>query len=230
MKLYALTNKIVLRAKNKAAEFLKAYATNALDAPRSAFVNIRGQIVCVFDQMFISQEKVLLVIEKQHFDRLLHHLDRYLKLGETVIEKAPEFHLYFDLEDSHEPQRGEIFVPQKKGKLIGTPSSLIPSVSEEEFTLFRLKNDIPVQGIDFDEELLLNVADEEFVSYTKGCYLGQEIIARVHHRSKPPKKLVVKALDRCVPDEKVRMTSKCLDPETGKMVGFVFVNNEQEKK
>src|SRR3989338_7720465 len=230
MRLYPLVDKIVLRVKNNAAEFLKGYTTNTLEAPRNAFVTVRGQIVCTFDQMVISPEKVLVVIERKYLDRFSAHLDPYLKLGDTVIEKAPEFHLYFDLEDSHEPQRGEIFVPQKKGKLIGTPSSLIPSVSEEEFTLFRLKNDIPVQGIDFDEELLLNVADEEFVSYTKGCYLGQEIIARVHHRSKPPKKLVVKALDRCVPDEKVRMTSKCLDPETGKMVGFVFVNNEQEKK
>ena len=73
----------------------------------------------------------------------------------------------------------------------------------------------------------MNVANEEFVSYTKGCYLGQEIIARVHHRSKPPKKLVVKPLERDNPEEARRMTSKCVDPETGKMVGFIFVNNEQ---
>ena len=86
---------------------------------------------------------------------------------------------------------------------------------------------MPVQGIDFDEELLLNVANEEFVSYTKGCYLGQEIIARVHHRSKPPKKLIVKPLEECQPAEAARMTSKCVDPETGKMVGFIFVDNEQ---
>src|SRR3989344_2805511 len=227
MRLYPLVDKIVLRVKNNAAEFLKGYTTNTLEAPRNAFVTVRGQIVCTFDQMVISPEKVLVVIERKYLDRLSAHLDPYLKLGDTVIEKAPEFHLYFDLDDAHEPQRGEIVVVQKKGKLIGTTQTLKSDVSEPEFTLFRLKNDIPVQGIDYDEELLLNVANEEFVSYTKGCYLGQEIIARVHHRSKPPKKLVVKPLERDNPEEARRMTSKCVDPETGKMVGFIFVNNEQ---
>ena len=227
MRLYPLDSKIALRVKNNAAEFLNGYTTNTLNAPRNAFVTVRGQIVCTFDQMVISPEKVLVVIEKKYLDRLLAHLDPYLKLGDTVIETASEFHLYFDLEDAHEPQRGEIFVIQKKGKLIGTTQTLTPNVSEGEFTLFRVKNRIPFQGIDYDEELLLNVANEEFVSYTKGCYLGQEIIARVHHRSKPPKKLVVKPLERDNPEEARRMTSKCVDPETGKMVGFIFVNNEQ---
>ncbi len=226
MRLYPLDTKIGLRVKNNAAEFLKGYTTNTLDAPRNAFVTIRGQIVCTFDQMAVSPEKVLIVIERKYLDRLLVHLDPYLKLGDTVIEKAPEFHLYFDLDDAHEPQRGEIFVIQKKGKLIGTTQALKSNVSEQEYTLFRLKNRMPVQGIDYDEELLLNVANEEFVSYTKGCYLGQEIIARVHHRSKPPKKLVVKSPDQCSKEEASRMTSKSVDPATGKTLGFVFIANE----
>ena len=225
MRLYRLSNKIVLRVKNKAAEFLNAYTTNTVSAPRSAFVNIRGQVVCAFDQMVIGPEKVLVVIEKQYFDRLLAHLDKYLKLGDTLIEKAPEFHLYFDLDDRHEPRRGELFVPQKQGKLIGVLDEADSNVSEEEFRLFRLENNIPVQGVDYEEELLLNVADEEFVSYTKGCYLGQEIIARVHHRSKPPKRLTVKSLDQCSEKEAFEMTSKSVDPETGKTLGFVFVAN-----
>ena len=129
MRLCGLSNKIVLRVKNKATEFLNGYTTNALNAPRNAFVNIRGQIVCVFDQMVISPEKVLVVIEKQYFDRLSTHLKPYLLLAGTVIEPAPEFHLYFDLEDQHEPQRGEIFVIQKKGKLIGKAAELTSNVS-----------------------------------------------------------------------------------------------------
>ena len=225
MQLHRLNNSLALRVKHRAAEFLNAYTTNSLNAPRNAFVNLRGQIVCVCDQMVISPEKMILVIEKQFIERLQTHLVPYLKLYETVIEPAPEFKIYFDLEGDREPERGEIFVPRQKGLLIGTTDELMAGVSDEAFRWFRVKNNIPVQGIDFDEELLLNVADEEFVSYTKGCYLGQEIIARVHHRAKPPKKLVVKSLDECSPEEATRMTSKCVDPDTGKMVGFIFINN-----
>ena len=58
--------------------------------------------------------------------------------------------------------------------------------------MFRLKHGIPVHGADYDREMLLNLNDLSYVSFEKGCFLGQEIIARVHHRGKPPKKLVVR--------------------------------------
>ena len=57
--------------------------------------------------------------------------------------------------------------------------------------------------------MLLNVADEAWVSYTKGCYLGQEIVARVHFRSKPPKKLVVRSEGEA---DTALLTSKVKDP------------------
>ena len=60
---------------------------------------------------------------------------------------------------------------------------------------------------------------------TKGCYLGQEIVARVHNLGKPPKRLVVKSENECNEEEKQKMTSKCHDPETGKTSGFLLIKN-----
>ena len=225
MKLHALPNKMVLRFKGRACEFLNAYATNVVTASRSAFVNLKGQIVCTFDQMVISAEKMMVVIESAYVDRLKKHLEKSLPLYGTVIETAAEYRLYFDLDDAREPQRGEIFVPQKKGKLIGVTAELEAGVSEEEFRWFRVQQALPVQGVDYDEEMLLNVGDEEFISTTKGCYLGQEIIARVHHRGKPPKKLVVRSEEDCTDEEKARLTSKVRDPQTGRILGFLFIDN-----
>ena len=49
--------------------------------------------------------------------------------------------------------------------------------------VLRLEAGLPEYGIDMDENIILLEAGlERAVSYTKGCYLGQETIAKIHHR------------------------------------------------
>ncbi len=172
MRLYK-ASKILLRFKNKAADFINAYTTNTPEAEKNAFVDIRGKIVAVFDQKYVSPDEVLVIIEAKFRERLLGHLDKYLKLSDTVIEEDKRF-VYFDL-DAPAPH---LFLSEKE---------LPAGVSAQEFEAFRAKNKIRIQGTDYDNELLPNVFPEGYVSYTKGCYLGQEIIARVHYRGKGPK-------------------------------------------
>lgn len=210
MKLYHAHSKMVLVFKNKAQSFLSAYTTNTLDRPRNAFVDIHGKIVAVFDQIAHSPEEVSVILEASAVDKLLTHLKKYLDLSQTTVEKE-DTKVYFDLEKGTAP--------------ILSKESLSASATEEEFTLFRLKNFVPLQGIDYQDELLLNVFGDDTVSYTKGCYLGQEIIARVHYRSKPPKKLSVRYEEDCLPDQKSRLTSKTKDPSNGKILGFIFEEN-----
>jgi folate-binding protein YgfZ len=100
------------------------------------------------------------------------------------------------------------------------------TVSEEEFTLFRLKHNIPLQGVDYKDDFLLNVSVSRHVSFTKGCYLGQEPISKVNSRSRPSRRLAVRIESKCTPEEKAAMTSKVKDPESGEMMGFVFVDNK----
>ena len=107
--------------------------------------------------------------------------------------------VYFDLDGSYKTSQGEWTVPQKKGQLILTPKELPATVTEEEFKKFRLKIGLPVQGLDFDNEMLLCVGDEEYVSYTKGCYLGQEVVERIRSRGHVNKKLCGLLLDGSAP-------------------------------
>lgn len=220
MKLYQL-DKTVLRFKNKPVEFLSAYSTNTLDRPRSAFVDIHGKIVAVFDQKPLEGGEVFVVIEKSFLERLRRHLGKYLELSGTHMEEEKLF-TYFDLNGDYIPGAGEWVIPQRIGKLVVTPQRLDSNVSPEEFTLFRVQSRLPLQGLDYDDTLLLNIGDEEFVSYTKGCYLGQEIIARVHFRGKPPRQLAVRNQDECAPEQVRRLTSVVNDPLTGKKMGFLI--------
>lgn len=57
--------------------------------------------------------------------------------------------------------------------------------------VLRVEAGLPRYGVDASEaNVVLEVVDEsESVSYTKGCYAGQEIIARIHWRGHVAKKL-----------------------------------------
>ena len=60
----------------------------------------------------------------------------------------------------------------------------------EALEIARLEAGIPREGVDVtDTNILLEAGYEKAVSYTKGCYLGQEIIARIHWRGQPARQL-----------------------------------------
>ncbi|MBI1765546.1 MAG: aminomethyl transferase family protein [Acidobacteria bacterium] len=54
----------------------------------------------------------------------------------------------------------------------------------------RLEAGLPTEPADINENYIINETGlTEAVSYTKGCYLGQEVIARIHWRGQPAKQL-----------------------------------------
>ena len=63
-------------------------------------------------------------------------------------------------------------------------------VGSRALDLLRLEAGIPCYGVDMDEEnLLLETGLDDAVSFHKGCYLGQEVIERIHSRGHVNKKL-----------------------------------------
>lgn len=62
--------------------------------------------------------------------------------------------------------------------------------SAEAFDIARIEAGVPREGVDAGEEYIILESElEAAVSYTKGCYLGQEVIARIHWRGQPAKRL-----------------------------------------
>ncbi len=200
---------------------MKDYSTNVVKAPHSAFIDGKGRIVAVFDQHKVSDDEIWAVLERKFVERLKAHLFKYLYITDTKAESLENIRVYWDLDGDAEGRPGDVFIPQRAGKLWLTPAELKADVSEADMKKFRVMNEIPLQGTDFDEEMVLCV-DEELVSHIKGCYLGQEIVARVHYKGKPPKKLVVKNLRDCTPEQRREMTSRVVLPSSGEEAGFVF--------
>jgi tRNA-modifying protein YgfZ len=65
------------------------------------------------------------------------------------------------------------------------------SVGEEAADVLRVERGIPRHGLDMGPDNLPGEAGivERAVSFTKGCYVGQEPVARMYHRGRPNRRL-----------------------------------------
>jgi tRNA-modifying protein YgfZ len=110
-------------------------------------------------------------------------------------------------------------------------------LDEDELERLRILARTPRFGRELDERVLPAEAglDERAVSFGKGCYPGQEPVARLHYRGHPNRTLRVLGLEGDVPvgdadlylDGKVvgRITSTAPDPEHG-IVALAYVRRE----
>jgi tRNA-modifying protein YgfZ len=67
----------------------------------------------------------------------------------------------------------------------------VEDVSEEAVECVRVETGRPRYGIDIDEDTIPQEAglNERAVSFEKGCYVGQETVARLHYKGKPNRHL-----------------------------------------
>jgi folate-binding protein YgfZ len=67
----------------------------------------------------------------------------------------------------------------------------VEEVSGEAAELLRIESGRPRFGVDFNTDTIPEEAglNERAVSFTKGCYVGQETVARLHYKGKPNRHL-----------------------------------------
>ena len=217
-------NKSILKVSGNAAQFLNGLTSNGLDQAQNAFLTIHGRIIATFDQIKTGEDEFLLVIASQAVEALLNHISRYAKLSKTTIVQT-DLLTYFDLDGDALLHPGDQIIPQKSGRLIITAADVKDTVSSSVFNLFRLEYQLPLHMIDYTDEMILNVSVHDFVSYTKGCFLGQEPVSKVYNRSKPSWKLSVCFKDELDIKAQERLTSTAVDPQTSRVKGFAFIAN-----
>ncbi len=111
-------------------------------------------------------------------------------------------------------------------------------ITDEELERLRIRARTPRFGRELDERVLPAEAglDERAISFTKGCYPGQEPVARLHYRGHANRGLRLLALegDEAPPDgaevtldeQSVgRVTSVAPDPEEG-LVALAYIRRE----
>jgi glycine cleavage system T protein len=111
-------------------------------------------------------------------------------------------------------------------------------VGEQALDILRIEAGIPRYGIDFTEDnLLLETGLDHAVSFTKGCYLGQEVIERIRSRGHVNRKLVGLFIDGrtaaspgaaiCAAAKEVgSITSSVYSPSLGGLIALGYVHRD----
>ncbi|HWP24517.1 MAG TPA: aminomethyltransferase family protein [Candidatus Binatia bacterium] len=111
-------------------------------------------------------------------------------------------------------------------------------MGEQALDILRIEAGIPRYGVDFTEDnLLLEVGIEHAVSFTKGCYLGQEVVERIRSRGHVNKKLcglVLQGQAPASPGDKLYggareagvITSSVFSPQLKRPIALGYVNKD----
>jgi len=109
-------------------------------------------------------------------------------------------------------------------------------VGYDALEILRIEAGVPRYGIDMDETNIVTETNlDDAVSYTKGCYIGQEIIARIKYRGHVAKKLTGVVFDGAVElnagslinsvdgKEIGRITSVTYSPKLNRTIALVYL-------
>ena len=158
----------------------------------NAYCQHQGKIIALFWVMR-SENGFLLSFPIDLLDTVISRLQMFVIMSDVIIEDVTNNFL----------QVGSINEIDNKGYSINKNLSLIVQSSnsafegtianEDEWTKSCIDSDIPEVFLSTSEKLLpqmLNLDIDEFgVNFSKGCYPGQEVVARLHYLGEAKRRL-----------------------------------------
>jgi len=162
-----------------------ANAVSAGNAVLAALLSPQGKFL--FDFFMVADgTDILLDTEAEHADALVKRLNMYKLRSKITIEREESVHVNATL-DSVTPDNA-IAYPDPRDERMGVrfiaPSAQTDN-SLEHYETHRLSLGIPEGHKDATERTILleNGYDKlNGVSFSKGCYIGQEVTARSYHK------------------------------------------------
>jgi tRNA-modifying protein YgfZ len=229
------------------------------------FLNAQGRIqadvvILCFD------DSLLLDVEPETRQKIYDHLDKFIIADDVQLEDVTETTSCIEVggpqaeaslralgaaipeTDFHSTEWGSrtIYkIDEERFRILTNPGDradltarLGEEVDEEAWNIWRLERGIPRYGQDITERHLLQETRQmQAVSFTKGCYLGQEIVERVRSRGQVHKNLapVEIAAPEVVANEILDETgakagelmSRVYSPALEKTVGLAYLRTDQ---
>ena len=153
------------------------------------------------------------------------------ELGETVRAQLVRMRLRAQCEIELEEHAsllvfgGDGIATDFPGAVEVLDAGLEPTMDDDELELRRIEAGVPRWGRELDDAILPAEAglDATHISFEKGCYPGQEPIARLHYRGHVNRKLQVVELDAEPAVE--RVTSSARRPD-GSTVALAYVRTK----
>jgi folate-binding protein YgfZ len=155
----------------------------------------------------LAEDTYVLDVDGGWGDGVVRRLERFKLRVQVDIERLPWELVAVRGVVPDDDGGAELVVPIDWADAIGVdllgPSVAMPAGVDdggiEAYTAWRVEVGMPAMGAELDEHTIPAEAGivDRSVSFTKGCYTGQELVARVDSRgSKTPRKLRAVVLDR----------------------------------
>jgi tRNA-modifying protein YgfZ len=189
----------------------------------TVFVSDKGRVIDAVD-VYMLGGSVYLIHSSKAIDAIKLLFEKYVIMEDIAFQENPPYSGILYLSGGKKgkeiyagtPGLIEVFSPRiyPPGKLLlrdlqkmeefNLPKTEQP-ISIEEYNALRLEQGIPLYGREFDSSVNpLESGLQQFVSWTKGCYIGQEVIARLDTYHKVKRFLKGIVLDNPVPDDDLR--------------------------
>jgi len=146
----------------------------------SLLLTPKGRLQANFYVCALKKDELLLLCPPSSAGELRGALAKMVMLSESKLEDGGAgAWLVFS-----SPEKESFSYARWGGALrLDEPPASLPRLSAEELEALRVERGIPAYGVDVGAETIPLEAPvlEDAISYTKGCYMGQETISRVHH-------------------------------------------------
>ncbi len=208
----------------EAVQFLDGLITNDMKTLAdgaemlAAFPNAQGRLLAVV-RVVRQGDRFLFETEEATREKVFQNLFRFTFAGDFFVEDLSEEYRFIEffgfLPAPPPPIGGKLQRPLAYDDLgftfsgpdctkvfalkrdAGPIHDSLQEISTELYETLRIENGIPKYGIDMDETTIVpELGLDGLISYNKGCYIGQEIIARIHFRGHVAKKLTGLVLDQ----------------------------------
>ncbi len=145
---------------------------------RAAMCTIKGRLVSVFD-VVCQQDHLLLICELQLVTSTQRELEKYAIADDVELSRVE-----LDVHRVWDTPRAVWDAPPVFGPVPDNVASM------EQVEVRRIEGGFPKYGVDVtDQNFPFETPLEQVIDYDKGCYIGQETIARVRSRGGAQKKL-----------------------------------------
>ncbi len=205
--LYAQKRGLVAVWGKEAIQFLDGLISNDMKTLEdggqmlAAFPNAQGRLLAVV-RVLRRGDKFLFDTEEQTREKVFLNLFRFTFAGDFFVEDLSENYHYYEIYGPTGYVPNGIYFRAK-----ATTDCFIDKELNDEFIFahrasggigifdevhetLRIENGIPKFGADMDETTIVpELGIDGLISYNKGCYIGQEIIARIHFRGHVAKQL-----------------------------------------
>jgi folate-binding protein YgfZ len=192
------------------ADFLQGQVSNDVEAlvPGSGcyatLLTAKGKVRC--DMRIIRGDDWFLVDSEPQALPVLEHMVRVYSIGRDVHSRPDERQLWSILGPTardgldnpppaaeHANTNGELglYVATDQGVDVFGERPDLPEASAETAEILRIEAGRPRLGFELGDDVIPQEAgiNERAVSFTKGCYVGQETVARLFYKGKPNRHL-----------------------------------------